>query len=206
MAVALQPFSLERIQRAVDKIHDRLIRATSALERAGIPYAVVGGNAVIAWISRVAPELVRFTRDVDLLLRRDDLDEAVAALGREGFVYRHVRGLDIFRDGAESRVRDSIHVMFAGERMTGEDIVPNPGIEESEQADEYRVLNLEALVRTKLVADREKDHLHLQDMFEAGLIDESWVNRYPPELADRLRKVLETADDNASLSYRSREI
>ena len=191
-AVVLQPFSLERIERAVDKIHERLLRATSALERAGVPYAVVGGNAVAAWVTRVDESAVRFTRDVDILMRREDLDAAKVALSQEGFVYRHVRGLDIFRDGANSRVRDSVHILFAGERMTGEEILPNPGIEESVPADEYRVLSLEALVRSKLVAWRLKDQVHIQDMLDVGLIDKTWVSRFPSQLAERLQHLIDT--------------
>jgi hypothetical protein len=41
--------SLDRMVRAVEKVRERLLRATSALERAGIAYAVAGGNAVAAW-------------------------------------------------------------------------------------------------------------------------------------------------------------
>ena len=40
---------LERMARAVEKVRDRLQRATAALESAGVPYAVIGGNAVAAW-------------------------------------------------------------------------------------------------------------------------------------------------------------
>jgi hypothetical protein len=32
--------------RAVQKVRDRLLRATAALNKAGIPYGVAGGNAV----------------------------------------------------------------------------------------------------------------------------------------------------------------
>ena len=39
--------------RAVERIRQRLRKATAALEAAGIAYAVVGGNAVAAWVSRV---------------------------------------------------------------------------------------------------------------------------------------------------------
>jgi hypothetical protein len=34
---------LDRMERAVAKVRDRLLRATAALNQAGIPYAVVGG-------------------------------------------------------------------------------------------------------------------------------------------------------------------
>jgi hypothetical protein len=67
--------------RAVEKVRERLLRATSALENAGVPYAVVGGNAVASWISGVDEAAVRNTQDVDLLLRRSDLDAAATASG-----------------------------------------------------------------------------------------------------------------------------
>jgi hypothetical protein len=37
----------------VEKVRERLRRAAAALEAAGVPYAVAGGNAVAAWVSRV---------------------------------------------------------------------------------------------------------------------------------------------------------
>ena len=38
---------------AVEKVRDRLRRTVVALEGAGIPDAVIGGNAVAAWVSEV---------------------------------------------------------------------------------------------------------------------------------------------------------
>ena len=38
---------------AVERVRNRLLRATSSLETAGIPHAVIGGNAVAAWVGRV---------------------------------------------------------------------------------------------------------------------------------------------------------
>ncbi len=48
MAVELQGFSLDRMVRAVEKVRERLLRSTAALEAAGVLYAVVGDNAVSA--------------------------------------------------------------------------------------------------------------------------------------------------------------
>src|SRR5271157_3511844 len=53
--------SLERMVRAVEKVRIRLLRAATALEQAKVPYAVVGGNAVAAWVSRVDESAVRNT-------------------------------------------------------------------------------------------------------------------------------------------------
>src|SRR6266487_3050017 len=86
----LAPVSWRRMIAAVEKVRDRLLRAARALEQAGVPYAIVGGNAVAAWVSRVDEAAVRNTRDVDILLRRADLEAAKTALATAGFVYRRV--------------------------------------------------------------------------------------------------------------------
>lgn len=82
------PVSWERMIRAVEKVRERMMRAVAALEKAGVPYAVAGGNAVAAWVSRVDEAAVRNTQDVDILLRRSDLEAAKGALFAAGFVYR----------------------------------------------------------------------------------------------------------------------
>src|SRR5580658_2544929 len=97
---------LERMVRAVEKVKERLLRATAALEKAGVPYAVVGGNAVATWVASVDGADVRNTQDVDLLLRRSDLDAAAAALAPAGFVRRHVSKIDMFLDGPGAKARD----------------------------------------------------------------------------------------------------
>ena len=86
MPPVLGPFSLDRVVRAVELVRERLLRATAALERAGIPYAVAGGNAVALWVSRVDVSAVRNTSDVDLLVRRADLDAIERTLEATGFV------------------------------------------------------------------------------------------------------------------------
>src|SRR5437867_6477500 len=108
---ALAPVSWERMIRAVEKVRERLLRAAAALETAGVPYAVAGGNAVAAWVSRVDEAAVRNTQDVDILLRRQDLPGAIAAMAKAGFTHRHAKGLDMFLDGPSAKARDSVHVV-----------------------------------------------------------------------------------------------
>ncbi len=64
---AIGEVSLERMVRAVEKVRIRLLRAATALEQAKVPYAVVGGNAVAAWVARMDETAVRNTQDVDIL-------------------------------------------------------------------------------------------------------------------------------------------
>ena len=68
--------SWERMSNAVENVRRRLLRAAHALEDAHVPYAVAGGNAVAAWVSRVDEAAVRNTQDVDIVLRRADLAAA----------------------------------------------------------------------------------------------------------------------------------
>src|SRR5215203_5831582 len=180
----------DRMDRAVEKIQERLERTATVLENAGIPYAIIGGNAVRAWVAQADEAAVRTTRDVDVLLRRADLPAATAALAAAGFNYRHVRGIDMFLDGPGAKARDAVHVIFAGEKVRPEDAVPAPEVTETEEIDRHRVLKLDALVRMKLTAFRRKDQMHLIDMIDVELLDSTWPNRLPPELAPRLQELL----------------
>jgi hypothetical protein len=186
--------SLERMVRAVEKVRDRLLRATAALEAAEVPYAVVGGNAVAAWVSRVDEAAVRNTQDVDILLRRADLEAAKRAMAAAGFVYRHVKSIDMFLDGPGAKARDAVHVLLSGEKVRPDDVVAAPDVMEAETGPPFRVLDLNALVRMKLTAFRRKDQVHLLDMIDVGLIDASWCDRVPPELKSRLEELLATPE------------
>jgi hypothetical protein len=180
--------------RAEEKVRARLDRAVNALEGAGIPYAIAGGNAVAAWVSRVDEAAVRNTQDVDILLRREDLERAKAALAREGFVFRHVKGVDLFLDGPGAKARDALHVVFAGEKVLPEYVAPSPDVTEMDSAGPFHVVDLEPLVRMKLTSYRLKDRVHLLDMINVGLIDSSWTARFPGELASRLQQLLDNPD------------
>ncbi|WP_020475291.1 nucleotidyltransferase family protein [Zavarzinella formosa] len=184
----------ERTVRAVEKVRERLRRVTAALESAGIPYAVIGGNAVAEWVGRVDEAAVRNTQDVDILLRREDLPASIIAAESAGFVYRHAASIDMFLDGASGRARDAIHVIFANEKVRAEYAAPAPDVTESEQGASFRVLSFESLVRMKLTSNRDKDRMHLRDMLDVGLLDETWPARFSPELAERLQHLLDTPE------------
>src|SRR5881396_1191530 len=96
---AAGPIGWERALMAAEKVKERLRRATRALDDAGVPYAVVGGNAGAEWVARADEGAVRITRDVDVLVRRADLAAARAALEAAGFVYHHLLDVDTFVDG-----------------------------------------------------------------------------------------------------------
>jgi len=186
--------SWERMAKAVEKIRERLLRAAAALDRAGVPYAVIGGNAVAAWVSRVDESAVRNTQDVDILLRRSDFDAATAALEKAGFIRRHVASIDMFLDGPKAKARDAVHVVFALEKVRSDSLLPSPDITESESTAAFRLLKLQPLVQMKLTAFRDKDRTQLRDLIEVGLLDASWLERLPEPLRPRLRQLLDNPE------------
>lgn len=181
-----------RMNRAVEKIQERLERTATILEAAGIPYAIIGGNAVRAWVAQMDEAAVRTTRDVDILLRRADFPRAIVAMEAAGFIYRHAASIDMFLDGPGTKARDAVHVLFAGEKVRPEDVVPTPDVEDAIEINTHRYIQLESLVRMKLTSFRDKDRMHLRDMNDVELIDDTWPARYPPELAARLQEILDT--------------
>lgn len=184
----------ERMVTAVEKVRDRLRRAASALEDARVPYAVVGGNAIAAWVSEIDEAAVRNTQDVDILLRRADLERAKDALAKAGFIYRHAASIDMFLDGPKAKARDAVHVVFAKEKVRQEYLLPAPDVDEVKITPTARVLNLDALLRMKLTSFRDKDRTHVRDLIEVGLVDASWVARLHAELASRLQTLLDDPD------------
>ena len=181
----------ERALMAAEKVKERLRRATRALDSAGVPYAVVGGNAVAEWVARMDDEAVRNTRDVDILVRRADFAAARTALETAGFVYHYLLDIDLFIDGPQGKPSGGVHLLYAGEKVRADDEHPSPELDESERAAEFQVVALAALVRMKLLAWRLKDRVHLLDMIQVGLIDAAWPARLPPPLADRLQQLLD---------------
>jgi hypothetical protein len=185
---------LDRMERAVAKVRERLLRATAALNLAGIPYAVVGGNAVASWVATVDEGAVRNTRDVDVLIRRSDLPAVTAALEQAGFVRDEVLDVVMFRDGATGKPSEAIHLLFAGEKIRPDHLLPAPALQTVKDPANFDVIALETLVVMKLLSNRDKDRTHLRDLMGVQLLDRSWLARVPSELADRLKHVLDTPD------------
>ena len=188
------PFSLERMAEAVNAVHERLTRAACALESAGVPYAVAGSIAVAVWVARVDRAAVRNTQEIEILLRREDLGSATKALEKVGFVSCQANGDGVFLDGPGAHPRDSVHVVFAGEMVRSDDLEPAPDVLAGEDDGSYRVLSLDSLLPMKLTANKRNDRVDVRDMIDVGLIDATWLDRLPPELAARLQHLLDTPD------------
>lgn len=175
---------------AVDRVERRLRRVTGALDAAGVLYAVVGGNAVAAWVGRVDPSATRATKDVDLLVRRADIERISAVMASLGFVREDLRRLVLFIDPEEPSKRAGVHLVWAGEKVLPSYSSAAPDVAESVRDPEgFLVLNLPALVRMKLTSFRPIDQAHVQDMLAVGLVDETVRRSLPAAQAARLAEL-----------------
>jgi hypothetical protein len=184
----------ERIEGAVEKVKDRLRRVSQALDSADVPYAVVGGNAAQIWVAQVDESVARATQDVDIVLRRGDLDAAIRALEAAGFVFREGAGIAMFLDGPGAKACDAVHVVFAGEKVRPDYVESVPVIANYRWIRNVRLMPLEPLVRMKLTSFRDKDRVHLRDMLSVGLIDDSWLANLPRPLATRLKDLIDNPE------------
>ena len=184
----------DRVAMAIQEVRDRLLRCAAAMEAAQVPYAIAGGNAVAEWVGRIDKAAVRFTQDVDLLVRRGDLTRAVEAMRSAGFVFGESSGVPFFLDGPHASPRDAVHLVFSGEKAKPQEPLPAPDVTDSEAAEGFRVVSLRSLVTMKLTAYRRKDQVHLLDMLGVGLIDASWTAQLPSPLAERLQELIDNPE------------
>jgi hypothetical protein len=176
---------------ALDELERRLDRITRALAEAGVPFALVGGQAVAIWVASRDPAAVRTTKDVDIMIPRSALPSARAAAASVHMDYFEVAGVGMFLEHDNPSPRSAVHLLWAGEKVRAEYPLPTPEIEEREELVPGRpVVSLAGLVRMKLMANRDHDRAHLRDMIDVDLIDRTMLEGLPEALADRLTLLL----------------
>ncbi len=181
---------------AVDRVEKRLKRVAAALDLAGVRYAVIGGNAVATWVGRKNRSATRATKDVVLLVERSDEPRVAAVMQGLGFERKDLRRLVLFIDPEEPDRRSGVHLVWAGERVLPSYLHPAPRLDEAvRDPEEFWVLDLPALVRMKLTSFRDIDRVHIADMLDVGLIDESVLDALPADLRERIRVIQETLED-----------
>lgn len=182
---------------ASERVEERVARTAAALDAAGIPYAVIGGNAVRIWVATRDRGAVRATKDIDILVRPEDADRITEVMQRLGFRREVLRSLTLFIDPIEQDRRTGVHLVWAGQKVRPSSPHPAPSVDERVRAvdEHYWVATLPALVRLKLTAFRLKDQVHIQDMLEVGLIDDAVRAALPPDLLARLEEVEARRED-----------
>jgi hypothetical protein len=181
----------EKYQMALDRVTERLERITRALDEAGVPYALVGGQAVALWVATRDPAAVRTTKDVDILLRRADLPRARAAALAARMDYFEVLGVGMFLEQDDPNPRQAVHLVWAGEKVRPEYAYPAPTVEQRQTIEPgTQVVSLPGLVHMKLLSGRDQDRVHLRDLIDVGLVTRGHLADLPPDLAERLDALL----------------
>jgi hypothetical protein len=179
---------------AMDDVDRRLQRICRAFVEAGVPFALVGGQAVAIWVAQKDPAAVRTTKDVDILLHRDDLPKAKAAARKAELDYCEVVGVGMFLERDDPSPRKAVRLIWSGEKVRPEYELPSPTVEERiEISPGIYVVDLPGLARMKLLSNRDQDRVHLRDMIEVGLIDREFIEALSPQLAARLEPLLTEA-------------
>jgi hypothetical protein len=176
--------------RHVEQLFDVMKRLHGALAKAGIEYRIVGGMAVFLHVTDKDPLAARLTKDVDVAIKREDLDRIAKAAEGNGFRYRHAAGVDMLVDANQPKARSAIHFVFVGERVRPEYLEPVPGFSTHTATEEGFILAPVAdLVRMKLTSFRLKDKTHIVDMDSVGLITPQIENALSEPLRRRLEQV-----------------
>jgi hypothetical protein len=156
VAVFVNTFFEERVEQLFSLAE--VVR--KAFDAAGLEYRVVGGLAAYLYVEEREPDTGRLTKDIDILVRREDLAAIARAVEPFRLHYRHAAGLDMLVQADQPSGRRAVHMILVDEKALG-------GYGEIRGIPLVPLLDL---VRMKLSSFRLKDQTHLKDMEEAGLI------------------------------------
>jgi len=161
---------MSMFKRGKDPAHVSLRRLIARLEKAALPYAVMGGLAVYVHGYR------RFTDDVDVLLTREGFEEF-----RRRYVpknYDSVPGRS--RRFVDKQNQVTIDILVAGNYpgfgKPGPITFPNPS-DVRQVFDSVPYLDLPTLIQLKLAARRYQDFADVSHLIRANNLDESYLER-----------------------------
>jgi hypothetical protein len=150
-------------------------RLVQKLEKASIPYAIVGGMAVYAQGHR------RMTDDVDVLLTRQGFDAFRQAFVPKDYqpTPRRSRRFTDTKNGVTVDVL--VTGLFPGQGQPGPIAFPDP-IAVREQIGRVYYIDLATLIQLKLAARRHQDFADVVSLISAHNLDESFLDRLHPTL------------------------
>jgi hypothetical protein len=166
---------IDKFFRGTDPVHKALRRIAKKLDKAGIPYAVVGGMAVVAHRHR------RTTDDLDILLTPEGFAEF-----RRLYVPKdykpHARLPRRFTDRANDITVDVLVTgLFPGSGKPGPISYPNPS-DVAQTLEKIRVVDLTTLIQMKLAARRYQDFADVVSLIRANRLDDSFTQRLHPSI------------------------
>lgn len=185
MAVFVNTF----FEKRVEQLFDLAGRVEEAFSSAGLEYRIVGGLATYLYVEELEPDAGRLTKDIDIAVRREDLEKIAKAVAPFGLQYRHVAGVDMLVQAAEPSARRAVHLVFTGEKVRQEYPEATPELGPFRRIRGVRLVPLADLIRMKLTSFRAKDEAHLKDLEEAGLITAEMEAGLSTILRERLAQV-----------------
>ncbi len=185
MSVFVNTFFENRVNQLFD-LAERIERAFSS---AGIEYRIVGGLAAYLYIEEVEPDAGRLTKDIDIAVRRQDLEKIANAVEPFGLTLRHTAGIDMLVQAEEPSARRAVHLVFAGEKVRPGYVEPAPELGSAYRVRGVAFNSIPDLVRMNLTSFRARDEAHLKDLDEARLITPEIEGSLPPALLERLGRV-----------------
>src|ERR1022692_3583110 len=97
-------------EKRVEQLFDLAERVEAAFAAAGLEYRVIGGLAVYLYVEEAAPDAGRLTRDIDIAVRREDLEGIARAVEPFGMQHRHVAGVDMLVQTDAPSARRAVHI------------------------------------------------------------------------------------------------
>jgi hypothetical protein len=172
-------------EKRLEQLLDLASRVEAAFAASGLEYPVVGGLAAYLYIEKAEPDAGRLTKDIDILVRRDDLERIAEAVEPFGLQCRD----DMLLQTGATSTRRAVHLIFSGERVRPEYSEGAPEMRACRTIKGIRLVPLSDLVLMKLTSFRLKDEMHLKDLDEAGLITPDVEAGLSAVLRERLASV-----------------
>jgi hypothetical protein len=176
-------------EKRVDQLFDLAELVEKAFSSAGLEYRVVGGLATYLYVEESEPDAGRLTKDIDIAVRREDLQKIAEAVKPFGLQYRCAAGVNMLAPAGERPARRAVCLICTGEKVRPDYPEPVPELGPYRTVKGVRLIPLPDLIRMKLTSFRAKDEAHLKDLDEAGLITPEIQAELSPILRERLVQV-----------------
>lgn len=190
-AVEQEPFDFWKRVQEIDMFfegrspeHKTMRRVVQKLEKAGIPYAVMGAMAVNAHRHE------RTTRDVDILVTVEGFDRFCKLYVPKAYDRVPRRPHRVLDRRYQRTIDFLITGNFPGSGDPGPITFPDP-TQVSETIQNAQVVNLETLIQLKLAARRHYDFGDVANLIRVHNLDESFLSKLHPSLHQDFIECLE---------------
>lgn len=176
--------AMSMFKQGKDPANVSLRRLIRRLDKAGIPYAVMGGLAVYVHGYH------RFTDDVDVLLTREGFEEFRRRYIPKNYDLVAGRPRRFIDKQNQVTVDFLLTGLYRGFKGPGPIAFPNPESVRQE-INSVPYINLVTLVQLKLAVRRYQDFADVSHLIRANSLDESFLDRLHPSVRQDFIECLE---------------